>query len=242
MLLYHVRPPLTAYFLSGRSLRSRSVSEAVLTSSVDVPALPARLSADCDREISGRLGLVPGDVEALSWARARMRWPGYRLWAQAMTEGSRKLGLANLLADCDMALMACRGARYHHDAAQYGGSAFCNLFLSEDKGLDLHFPFVGHRIPLTRGTVVLFDTGQPHSVIKRSSTGFNKTDFPPEQDCTLLFLTWELPIENAQVARALAVDFDVDPATALRLDEEQLLVSGVRVSVCPASGQWHPSD
>ena len=68
------------------------------------------------------------------------------------------------LADCELALMACRGARYHHDGAQYGGAAFANLFLSEDRGLDLHLPLTGQRIPLTRGTAVGFDTGQPHAV------------------------------------------------------------------------------
>jgi hypothetical protein len=134
--------------------------------------------------------------------------------------------------------MACRGAKYHHDGAHYGGAAFCNLFLSEDKGLDLHFPSTGHRVPLTRGTVVLFDTGQPHAVIERDSGGFIVADFPPDQDYTQIFLTWELPIENANVAHALQIAFDIDPATALLLDEEQVWRSGARSSVCPESGRW----
>jgi hypothetical protein len=134
--------------------------------------------------------------------------------------------------------MACRGARYHHDGAQYGGAAFCNLFLSEDKGLDLHFSVTGHRVPLTRGTVVIFDTGQPHGVIERGSTGFDVADFSPDRDCTQVFLTWELPIENADVGRALQIAFDVDPATALVLDEEQVRAGGVRAEVCPKSGRW----
>ncbi len=138
--------------------------------------------------------------------------------------------------------MACRGARYHHDGAQYGGAAFCNLFLSEDRGLDLHFPSTGHRIPLTRGTAVIFDTSQPHGVIQRHSSGFNALDFAPDQDYIQIFLTWELPIEDAQVGQALEVVFDVAPATALHLDEEQVWSNGAPAAVCPESGRWHRVD
>jgi hypothetical protein len=65
--------------------------------------------------------------------------------------------------------MVCRGARYHHDGDQYGGAAFCNLFLSDDKGQDVHFPLLDLRVPLQRGTVLIFDTCQPHAVIPRAA-------------------------------------------------------------------------
>ena len=236
---------LTSYFWSGEALRSRSVSDVVRHGTLAVPALPARLTADCDREISG-MGLKSGDVEVLPWARARARWPDYKQFAQAVSAWTRSLGLSEVLAGSDTALMACNGARYHHDGAQYGAAAFCNLFLSEDKGLDLHFPSAGHRIPLCRGTAVVFDTAQPHAVIRRGSTGFKETDFAPGQDCTLLFLTWELPIEEASVARALQLAFDVDPVTAVQLHEEQVWLNdergGALASVCPDSGQWSRAD
>jgi hypothetical protein len=115
--------------------------------------------------------------------------------------------LQDVLSTAEMALMACRGARYHNDVELYGDSIFCNLFLSEDKGLDLHFPDIGLRIPLTRGTAVMFDTGQTHAVIKRSSSGFDGADFPSGSDCSLVFLTWELPIENPSVTQALQIEF-----------------------------------
>lgn len=235
---HRVQDRYTAYYWSGDAIRSRSVSDVVLSGSVDVPAPPARLLADWDREISLRLGLEPGDVEALPLARARMRWPDYRHCVQAVSNWTRTLGLPGVLAASDVALMACRGARYHHDGAQYGSAAFCNLFLSEDKGLDLHFPAAGHRIPLTRGTAVIFDTGQPHAVIQRHSGGFNVADFPANQDCTQVFLTWELPIEQVAVGHALQIAFDIDPATALQLDNEQIWLNGTQASVCPNSGHF----
>ena len=214
----------------------------MLSGTVDVPAPPARLLADREREISTRLGLEPGDVEALPLARARARWPDYRHCVHAVSDWTRTLGLQDVLVSCDVALMACRGAKYHHDGAHYGGAAFCNLFLSEDKGLDLHFPAAGHRIPLARGTVVIFDTGQPHAVIRRRSSGFDAADFGPDQDCTQLFLTWELPIEHADVGRMLRVDFDIDPSTSVQLDEEQVWLNNARARVCPDSGRWCDAD
>ena len=220
------------------TLRSRSVSGVLLSGTVEVPAPPAKLVADWEREIVQRLGLEPGDVEPLPLPRARLRWPDYPRCVQAAQEWTRSVGLQGVLASSDVALMACRGARYHHDGAQYGGFAFCNLFLSEDKGLDLHFAATGHRIPLTRGTVVVFDTGQPHAVIARGNSGFDAADFSPEKDCSLVFLTWELPIENADVAQALNVAFDVELAAERRLDEAQLRLNGAPAEVCPESGRW----
>ena len=214
------------------------MSDVVLSGLVDVPAPPSRLVADWDRDISLRLRLAPGDVEPLPLARARMRWPGYARCVQAASDWTRSLGLHEVLATSDVALMVCRGAHYHFDAAQYGGMAFCNLFLSEDRGLDLHFPSTGLRIPLTRGTVVIFDTGQPHAVIARKSNGFAVADFPDGQDLTQIFLTWELPVENRHVGHLLQIEFDTDPSTALLLDEAQLWVNGAAASVCPASGRW----
>ena len=229
---------LTSYFWSGDVIRSRSVSNVVLASTVDIPAPPARLVADWERDIAQRLVLEPGDVEEMSLARARMRWPDYAHCVQAVADWVRSVGLGDVLATSDIALMACRGARYHHDGAQYGGAAFCNLFISEDKGLDVHFPATGQRIPLVRGSVLVFDTGQPHAVIDRHRTGFNPTDFCAGRDCSQLFLTWELPIENMQVARALQIIFDTDTANAPTRHEEQVWVNGALASVCAESGRW----
>ncbi|MFS2208122.1 hypothetical protein [Variovorax sp. Varisp36] len=236
------RDLLVSHFCSGDAIRSRNVSDIVLAKTLDVPAPPARLLGDWEREISSQLLLEPGDVEALPLARARARWPDYRLCVQAVSDWTRTLGLPEVLASSDVALMACRGARYHHDGAQYGGAAFCNLFVSEEKGLDLHFPFAGHRIPLVRGTAVIFDTGQPHGVIRRGSSGFDVADFASGQDCTQMFLTWELPIEDTHVAHALQITFDVAPSTSSQLEEEQVRLNGERAAVCPSTGQWRSAD
>uniref|UniRef100_UPI000D39A71A hypothetical protein n=1 Tax=unclassified Variovorax TaxID=663243 RepID=UPI000D39A71A len=234
-------PLLTALFRSGDALRSRSVSAVVLSATLDIPAPPPRLVADWEREIASQLALAPGDVEALPLARARMRWPDYRACVQAMADWTQAQGLPGVLDSADVALMACRGARHHHDGAQYASAAFCNLFVSEDRGLDVVFPFAGRRIALARGTALVFDTGQPHAVVRRGATAFDAADFASGLDCSQLFLTWELPIEEAHVACALGIAFDVDARSAARLHDEQVLVNGAPAVLCPGSGRWLPA-
>jgi hypothetical protein len=234
-----VQNTLTSIFCSGDALRSRRVSDVVLTGTLDVPAPSARLAADWSREIASNMNLEAGDVEVMPLARARARWPEYSHCVQAVSDWTGALGLAGVLAASDVALMACRGARYHHDAAQYGGAAFCNLFMSDDKGLDLYFPALDRRIALRRGTVVIFDTGQPHGVIPRGSSVFKTADFAPDGDNVQIFLTWELSIEDSRVTQALEVTFDVEPAAVLQqLDEEQVRLNGETVTLCPESGRW----
>jgi len=230
--------PLVAYFGDAAPLRSRSVSARVLTGTVDIPAPPARLLADWAHDAAAQLALQPGDVEALPLARARARWPDYRHCVQAAAAWLHAAGLQDVLAGCDVALMACRGAHYHHDANQYAGSAFCNLFVTEDKGLDLHFATCGQRIALQRGTLVVFDTAQPHAVIDRGGRGFRAIDFAPARDCLQVFLTWELPITQAAVARAMGTRFDIAPAPAGRQTPMQVLLHGTPARVCPDSGVW----
>jgi len=227
-----------AFYRDGQALRSRSVSATVLSGLVDVPPPEPRLLADWQREITQNLALEPGDVESLPLARARMRWPDYGLCVQAAADWTRTLGLHDLLASSEVALMACRGARYHHDGAQYGGAAFCNLFLSEDRAQDLHFPLSGQRIPLRRGTVVLFDTGQPHGVIARHASGFASSDFAPSANCSQVFLTWELPLAHPALTLALGIRFDTAQRTAARLEDEQVWHQGTPGKVCPNTGRW----
>jgi hypothetical protein len=233
---------LVSWFWSGDTLRNRSVSDIVLCGTLDVPEAPLSLRMDWQRETTENLALEPGDVEVMPFARTRVRWPDYTRCVEAVAGWLSSLGLSGMPGACDVALMACRGARYHHDAAQYGGAAFCNLFLSEDKGLDLHFPALKLRIPLTRGTVVIFDTAQPHGVIQRGAGGFDANDFAPEQDCVQIFLSWELPIDNAQLSGALGIAFDPLPsATSFSPppDDEQVWLDGAPAALDADSGQWH---
>ena len=234
----HPGADLTVYYQHDDALRSRSVSTVVHSRQLQIPPPPPHIVADWEREISGPPGLEPGDVEALPLSRTRLRWPDLKLCVQAAIDWTQALGLPSVLSASDMALMACRGARYHHDAAQYGGFVFCNLFLSEDQGLDLHFPVLELRIPLCRGMAVVFDTGQPHAVIARGGTAFDRADFPPLRNCSQVFLTWEISLNHRTVAQALGVVFDTEPTTVASLTEAQLWYHGAPAQLCPATGDW----
>lgn len=228
---------LTAYYRDDATLRSRSVGATVLSGRLDVPAPTAHLQADWCREIV-RLGLEHGDVEPLSLPRARTRWPDYRLCLQAMTDWMATLDMAASFASSEVALMACIGTRYHHDAKHYGAVAFCNLFLGAEQALDLHFPALKLRIPLELGSTVVFDTGQPHAVIVRDSDRDTHAVVATVRDFTQMFLTWELPINNPDVARGLGVCFDTDPTGASQQRDEGVWVNGMSALVCPDSGHW----
>lgn len=235
---HRMRDMLTSFFRSGDAIRSRRVSDTVLSRTLNVPAPPAAVLADWQRETATQLALEIGDVEPMHLPRTQLRWPDYRRCVQAVSDWLGASGLSAALADSHMALMACRGARYHHDGDQYGGAAFCNLFLSEDKGLDLLFPATGKRIALKRGTAVIFDPVQPHGVVLRGRDTFSSADFAPDQDFTQVFLTWELPIEDTGISNALKIVFDPDRSMSLQLADEQVRLNGSRAAVCPQSGRW----
>lgn len=231
----------TSFFLEGDTLRSRSVGSVVLSDTLNIEALPARLLVDWDRDILQHLALEAGDVDSLPLSRARARWPSYKNYLEHVFQWARDTGLDQAFVGSSPSLMACRGARYHHDGEQYGHKVFCNLFLSEDKGLDVHFSAIGHRIPLKRGTVIVFDTCQPHGVIDRNSNQFESGDFALPRDCSQVFLTWELPVFNAQILGALNITIDANTPVNPVIRDAQVWCGCVKVAVCPSSGQWASS-
>ncbi|RYZ12517.1 MAG: hypothetical protein EOO24_03060 [Comamonadaceae bacterium] len=242
---------LTASYSEDLGRRCRTVGGRVQAGRIDLAPVPARLLIDWHRETIELNPLQVGDVEPLPLARAMARWPGYRSCVNAALGWMGSFGGDAVQPDDELALMACRGARYHHDAHRYAGSAFFNVFVCEDLGLDLHFPYLDHRIPLTRGTVVLFDTGQPHGVIRRDAVGFDPAGFDDGVDRLQCFLTWELSIERSGLAAALGVNFLAveEPAelvpdgTASDVGQPagRLRLGPGTVEVCAESGRWQPT-
>lgn len=75
-------------------------------------------------------------------------------------------------------LMSMRGALPHHDS--FVDNAETNLFWAialHDTDTDVLFPNLGQRIEQTRGTLLVFDAGQPHAVIAREHDVFMKSHF-----------------------------------------------------------------
>lgn len=76
-------------------------------------------------------------------------------------------------------VMVSQGSTPHADAhlADWEWSMFW-AFVLEDTDTDLLFGNLGVRVPLTAGQLILFDPGQPHGVVARSSEEFSEGDFP----------------------------------------------------------------
>jgi hypothetical protein len=91
--------------------------------------------------------------------------------------------------------LACTGASFHHDADSYADEVFCVLWLSDDTPWDLYFPYIQTRVPLRYGTVILFDSAQPHGVVPHGATAF---DFDEENLAyqTGVFLSQDLVVDR----------------------------------------------
>ncbi len=85
--------------------------------------------------------------------------------------------------------------------------------------------------------VVVFDACQRHAVIEPASSGFNLADFPHDRDCTQVFLSWELPIENFNVGQLLRVELDINPSHWLLPPDEQVWRNGAKAALCAESGR-----
>jgi hypothetical protein len=232
---------LIAHFWSNEAPMCRNVSPVVVADQLAIATAPPRVVADWQRESLQTLALDYGDVQELGLQRTRLRWPELKACRDAATRWAGNMGLEGVLQHSDSTLMVCRAARYHHDGDQYGSKAFCNLFLSADKALDLLFPVIGRRIPLSPGTVVIFDTCQPHAVIRRSSTGFDAADFADETDALQVFMTWELPIEHPAVRALLGVEPFTPPDSHARTDTSktnEVRRGDSRVFVDATNGHW----
>jgi len=229
---------LTARFHNGERLYCRTVSAVLLADVLDIPPPPARLHADWRREITQQMDLQPGDIDTLPLGRTRLRWPQLQSCVAAVEQWLGALGVPDVLGSAEMALMGSRGTPYHHDGAQYGGAAFCNLFLSAGSAVDFHFPAAGHRLALGPGTVVVFDTCQPHALIRRGARGFAAADFAGADQVPLVFLTWELPISHAAIAQRLGIRLEGEHCAGAPDAPPGLLRNGALATLCPRTGEW----
>lgn len=213
-------------------LCSRRVRSDVWCGRLDVAPLERRPALS--RSIA-RSDLETGAVQVLWTSSLAGAWARHEHDIVRASGWLRDAGLAHDLGTTDAELMACCGAHFHHDANRYGGKAFCNLFLSEDQGQDVYFPATGQRIALQPGTIMVFDTGNPHGVVARGTSRFEPRDFPVEERCVQIFASWELPI------RVFQSDFDkVDPADVHGVPGAWLDDAPMRV--CPTTGRFLRPD
>lgn len=173
----------------------RTISPVVLTELLAIPPLKGTDSARWDahwhefnRTPGNILPITPGFGTDLLQQDAAL---------EAWTAGQ---GFAGVMDNCS--LHACAGSGFHTDADFFPDSVFCICWLSEPAGWDLYFPFLDRRVPLERGTVVLFDSAQPHGVVQDGQTAFDGGAFAGRAPGYFLSLDFEA---SNKVRRRLAI-------------------------------------
>ena len=120
----------------------------------------------------------------------------------------------------DFEWYVCRGAFYHNDA-HYDARLF-GIWCIQAPPIDLVFSRVGVRVPLRRGTFVVFDPFEVHGVLGSCRSVYTATDYR-EMD-SAVFLGFELDI-TAETARACDIGYDLEGP-----------VISSRTRICASSG------
>lgn len=128
--------------------------------------------------------------------------------------------------------LACTGASYHHDAESYTDEIFCVLWLSDDVEWDVYFPCLEKRIPLTYGTIFVFDSAQPHGVVARGETVFDEDTF---EYATGVFASQDLVLGHKARQRMGIKSCSRKGKTGMHVINS----NAFREELSPSTGAWH---
>lgn len=129
------------------------------------------------------------------------------------------LGDRGVIADDDLQaqLVWCNGAAYHEDACF---NCVLAVMLWSGPSRDLVLPHLNAYVAMEPGTVVLFDSSQPHGLLHRGERVFDKARYPAGSELSV-FCGLDLP-RDLRGLRALMA-FEPEPlqvpAAAFRLRE-----------------------
>jgi hypothetical protein len=149
--------------VAGADGQYRTLSDKVLSGKLAMPDGQAAVSQAWKESLEGVVGRV-GDVSNLGTEAVRANPMDEATLASVYT-WLQEQGLPDLSGPSSVSVFGCRAAPFHHDMWAFGDSLFCVVWTSEDAGLELVFPQMGRRVPLEMGTVIVFDSGQPHGVL-----------------------------------------------------------------------------
>lgn len=178
---------------------SRTISTEVLSTQIDVESLTdANIDHWCGA--LSEHALSAGDIVNTGYANPNFCTAQHvAALRQVMSEWGVPYGTEEPVT------LACLGAGFHHDAADYPNFGFCVLWLTPDCGWDLYFPSIGKRIELRHGTVVLFDSALPHGVVIRGQEHYDPDAFA-----------------EASIAMLISQDFPMHRVARRRLGVEKL--------------------
>ncbi|KWU23449.1 hypothetical protein [Burkholderia cenocepacia] len=216
----------------------RTVGDGMFTGQLNLdPLQEDALEIWTDRAVTHGLS-DPGDIlsiasltpdgrsrfEAKSNEPGRLHVPEFgQVCAQLMDWGGTH-AMKRALLVAEPVLISCVGARFHHDGSTFENDAFCIVWLSDEADLDLVFPHINRRVPLSRGTVALFDAGQVHGVLPRGAStwdpkAFERLDFQ-------FLLSFNLSVDAPGVCELLGIthrvayEYQTDWGTRPRIRSE----------------------
>jgi hypothetical protein len=131
--------------------------------------------------------------------------------------------------------LACRGASFHvdHFDANWPESLFWVVAL-EDSDFDVYFPENGIRIPIERGTLIVFDPLSVHGVVPRGALRFDEQDLSKPNHPPVHFVSGSVPLGIAPWTRLVEVKSLEEATNAVDVIDLDSHLS----CVDPNTGQW----
>jgi hypothetical protein len=190
----------------------RTISNVILQGRVAITPAQRTLTKNWTRGME-EIGIDVGSVDGIGAARKRQSLDEkfvntVQEWLNEMNLSSGQNG--PLQASDAENVHACRSANFHHDLDGFGEYCFCIVWLGKAAGLELCFPLLNKRIPLRPGTVVVFDSGQPHGVLLKGESLYAASVY--EDRPINLFLSIDLYALSPGVANSMDILVAAEPS------------------------------
>lgn len=212
--------------------QARVISSSVFHSKLMLPNTAIGVSAGLTGVIVEDEPLDVGDVGTMRLGSdAVRRYEGVSTLIEMGLDYLRGIGIDP--TSSSQVALSCSGVGFHHDLAENPDKVFCVVWLGSLDSLDLVFPFLGLRIPLSYGTVVLFDSGQPHAVLARGANAYSADDYNDHYFETCISI--DLPAAEPSVVRAMSLAFYEPRSAPGALLDPKSEGPGVNTG----TGSWH---
>lgn len=228
----------------------RTVSDIVRVTRLAMPQVEESVFASWALAAGAYCSCDPGDVVALATLRANgcaalsegriTPVPGFAdVWQQVVCFGET-FGMGEAILKAEPVLLAIQaGAHFHHDGDSFESSVFCVVWLEEYAGLELVFPHLEQRIPLERGTVILFDAGQPHGVVDAGkATSTDDMVLLSSARSLQFFLSFDIEVVTTGLASVMGFELRTTEAHQETWGGSARLGGKFRGEVCPVTGAW----
>ena len=156
----------------------RTISDVVIAGKLELTTeelAPGDAWASAFRQNAGQTQ-EPGDN--LVWGpETKKNHPIPTTLVERAFEWMRAQGIPTPDAQREVSVGGCWASPYHEDGVHFSSSLFGVVWMAEEAGLDLVFPHIDVRVPLSPGVIVVFDPGQPHGVLWRNKKHYASQDY-----------------------------------------------------------------